>query len=135
MRPAPGPTGADDPLPDLLRSLAGALAAESIDSLWVFPTRETGKTRSVVVVVSAFEKQSDRRRILTAQRIVRPDEKGRPTTADQVTEHGSAPADRIDRLVEGVLRRLSDDLSTAPRRVEIAGEPERWDALLEDVSA
>ncbi|HET7040946.1 MAG TPA: hypothetical protein VFI13_02960, partial [Gemmatimonadales bacterium] len=52
-----------------------------------------------------------------------------------LSEHGIAPADRIDRLIEGVLRRLGDDLSAAPLTARIAGAPDRWNELLESAQA
>jgi len=54
---------------------------------------------------------------------------GRP--AHQViVEHGSAPADRLPRLVSGLQRRLGQTLPA--RHVSIGGEAERWRRLVED---
>ena len=46
----------------------------------------------------------------------------------QITEHGSVPADRVPGLVVRLRRRLGDD--GEPRHVVIDGRPERWHDLL-----
>ncbi len=40
-----------------------------------------------------------------------------------------APAGRVERVIEGVLRRLGTE-TEVPRMEEVGGSPERWAALL-----
>lgn len=55
---------------------------------------------------------------------------GPPAAAirQQITEHGTVPADRVPGLVVRLRRRLGDD--GEPRHVTIDGRPERWLELL-----
>lgn len=108
-----------------LDDLAGRVPIESIDQVWVFPTRTLGSTSSTVVAVSAFAEGEGRRRILTAHYTARRERRGH-TIQVSLVEHGEAPADRIGRLIDGVLRRLNEDFDAAPHAAEIAGEAERW---------
>jgi hypothetical protein len=48
---------------------------------------------------------------------------------DLLTSPGGAPADRIPRLIEGVLARLDDERED-PVAEEIGRDPERWTLLL-----
>lgn len=121
---------------DVLHALAPQVPAETIDELWIFPTRRSGKSESAVVVASAFVSPGDdRRRIITAHRTIRP-ELGKKVAQEVITEQGIAPAERVPRLVEGVLRRLDEELAAlTPRAVRIAGEVERWEELLTELAA
>lgn len=120
---------------DVLHGLAKQVPAEMIDELWIFPTRRSGKSESAVVVASAYVGPGDdRRRIITAHRTIRP-ELGKKVAQEVITEQGIAPAERVPRLVEGVLRRLDEELAAlTPRAVRIAGEVERWGELLTELA-
>lgn len=111
-----------------LDDLAGRIPIASIDQVWVFPTRTLGPTSSTVIAVSAFAEGEDRRRIVTAHYTARRERRGH-TVQVSVVEHGEAPADRIGRLIDGVIRRLDEDFDAAPQVASIAGEAERWIAL------
>ncbi|HET9983186.1 MAG TPA: hypothetical protein VFQ38_06355 [Longimicrobiales bacterium] len=119
--PQPGPTPAS-----LLEALARAIPIASIDELWLFPPRRLGPAESTVVVVSAFAEDPGRRRVLTARYSVSQDAKGQPAVQEELTEHGTAPADRIPRLVEGVLRRLDEPADAAPKHLRVEGSEDRW---------
>lgn len=47
-----------------------------------------------------------------------------------IVEHGTAPADRVPRLVSNLQRRLGHDAPA--RHIEIDGETERWRELVEE---
>jgi hypothetical protein len=47
-----------------------------------------------------------------------------------IVEHGSAPADRLPRLISGLQQRLGQ--AAPARHVAIDGELERWQCLLEE---
>ncbi len=115
----------------LLDAIPEHVPIPSIDELWIFPPHRVGRAESVVAVVSAFEDGGDRRRIFTARCTVLREPKGPRSVEPDLTEQGIAPADRIGRLIEGVLRRLSDELPTAPpQQVRIGGDVSQWEALL-----
>jgi len=125
------------PRPDegSLQALLGAIPEHvpvtAIDELWIFPPYRVGRAESVVAVVSAFEDGGDRRRIFTARCTVQRDPKGPRSVEPELTEQGIAPPDRIGRLIEGVLRRLGDELPTAPpQQVRIGGDVARWEELV-----
>lgn len=129
---------------ELLRAIERRLDVGEIDRLWVFAERRVGSERSTLVVLSAYEESGDRRRVFTARSV--PGEQGTGTVPREqgagngsaaecrLVEEGIAPPDRIGRLVEGVLRRLDDEVpEEAPVLFEIGGEAERWAAALEDL--
>ena len=124
--PSPDPGS----LLDLLERLRLRIPVESIDELWIFPTRKLGGADSTVLVVASFEPGDERRRVLTARYTATPDPKGQVGVTESVVEHGIAPHDRIGRVVEGVLRRLGEDLDAPSRHARIAGEPARWTRLV-----
>ncbi|HEX7119165.1 MAG TPA: hypothetical protein VF212_10270 [Longimicrobiales bacterium] len=119
-----------------LGDLAGRIAVDAVDRVWIFPTRRVAGAFSTVIVVSTFDAESDdRRRIITAHYTVRVDRRGRLSTQENVLEHGAAPADRLGRLIEGVLRRLDEDLlSEPPHAAAIGGDATRWAELVAALS-
>lgn len=155
---------ADGPLLTLLAKLADRLPIAVLDELWLFPPHRLGTTESAVVVVSAREQSDEqqkgpdhatrsrqapdagiqrtpvttppaRQRVITARYRLAKDDRGRATIAYEITEHGLAPADRIHKLVAGVLGRLDPDLAARPPRTErVGGDPTRWQALLDAVA-
>ena len=50
---------------------------------------------------------------------------------NRITEEGQAPPNRLARVMQGVVRRSEIDLGE-PRMVEIAGDPEKLRALLDE---
>jgi hypothetical protein len=118
-----------------LADLGARIGVAAIDELWVFPTRRLGTLDSTVIVVSAFaEGEDDRRRVLTAHYTVRRDPRGRPVVQQEIVEHAIAPADRIARVVDGVLRRLDEEFAAAaPRPARIAGDEQRFAELVERI--
>lgn len=118
-----------------LRRLAERVETASVDRLWIFPTRRVAGAFSTVIVLAAFDDQDDRRRVLTAHFTVRVDKRGRLDTHMVLAEHGAAPADRVGRVVDGVLRRLDEDLlATPPHAARIAGDAARWAELADALS-
>lgn len=115
----------------LLGAIPERIPVSSIDELWIFPPHRVGRAESVVAVVSAFEDGGDRRRIFTARCTVLREPRGPRSVEPELMEQGIAPADRIGRLIEGVLRRLSDELPTAPpQQVRIGGDAAQWESLV-----
>lgn len=117
---------------ELLRRLTSRIAIEQIERLWIFPPHQ-GKIRETgLVVISTKAEETDARDIhaLTTVRYVAEPIKARLQVDESYSEEGWAPADRIDRVIAGVLARSGDEVSE-PLEVEIAGSSERWQELLE----
>jgi hypothetical protein len=117
----------------LLERVAAQYPPEILDELWIFPTRRAGGVESTVVVVAAHGEDLERRRVATAHFSVTRDKKGRPTVTERFEEHALAPAGALGRIVDGVLRRLGDEMAAPPRAERIDRDPERWHALIVDL--
>jgi hypothetical protein len=124
------------PILAFLDSLPRHLSIEVVDELFIFPPRRVGSTQSVVVVISAFDGTDGRRRVLTARYVARHDRRGKAQIEESIVEHGVAPPDRIGRLIDGVLRRLDEELASAPPyAARVGGDPERWNSLRDKLAA
>ncbi len=125
-----------EPLLALLVSLASRVSTHALDELWIFPPRANSRSESALVVVSAFHDDADRRRILTARYKATRQANNQFIVEESLVEHAVAPVDRIERIIEGVIRRLDDDLAQlAPVPARIHGETEKWTALLDSIGA
>lgn len=122
----------DAPLFALLRTLGEEIAPESIDRLWIFPPRRIEAGETAVVVVAAVPQADPTRRRVYAAHYTALDDSDHHRLA--VTEYGSAPTDRVDRLVEEVVDRIKDGLASAPRSFHIKGDPLRWDQVLHELA-
>ena len=119
----------------LLASVADRVGVDAVEQIWIFPTRRIAIGESTVVVFSLFEDDAERRRVLTARFTVTRDKKGAAKVQDRIDEHGSAPAGSVERVVEGVLRRLGEDVEQPPRNERIDRSAETWTNLLVDLGA
>jgi hypothetical protein len=117
----------------LVERVRNHVAVEAIDFVWIFPARKIAIGESIVVVVAAFDEDPERRRVITARFTVSRNRKGVADVKENVNEHGAAPTDAVPRIVQGVLRRLGEDVEAEPRSEEIGGDSERWDALIVDL--
>jgi plasmid stabilization system protein ParE len=117
----------DAPLFALLRTVERDLGVPRIDRIWVFPPRRLEAAETAVVVVGAFTDDSDRRRVYAAHYSALED---LDQTRLVLQEFGTAPADRVGRLVEEVVERLNDDPAGAPRSHRIDGRPDQWHTVL-----
>jgi hypothetical protein len=120
-------------LPALLDRMAALLPPETLDELWIFPTRRTASVESTVVVATTFADDAERRHVFTAHFTVMRDRKGKATVEQQLHEHALAPSAALERVMEGVTRRLGDDAIQPPRTDRIDGDPERWRALIQEL--
>lgn len=122
----------DAPLFALLRTLAGEIAAPRIDRVWIFPPRRIEVGETAVVVVAAFtETGADRRRVYAAHYTALDDSDEHRLAVD---EYGTAPADRVGRLVEEVVERIKEGPAGAPRSMRVEGEERRWDEILHELA-
>jgi hypothetical protein len=123
---------ASDSLRAVLRSLPSHLPTERIDRLWVFPPKELSGRESGLLVLSLFptaEFPADHRQLLTL-RYERERARSRAAPAITLAEQGWAPADRIPRVIRGVLARLEADED--PAEHPVVGSADRWAELLRE---
>jgi hypothetical protein len=120
----------------LLQRLASTVPVDSIDALWILPTRRSTGIESTVVILSVFDSVDPlRRRVGAVRWLVTRDRKGRATVEEQMNEYASAPADALQRIVEGVMRRLGDNSVEPAQPRIIAGDAREWSALLRSLGA
>ncbi|HEX6694223.1 MAG TPA: hypothetical protein VF035_06000 [Longimicrobiales bacterium] len=119
----------------LLASVAERVGIDAVDQIWIFPTRRIAVGESTVIVFALCEDDPDRRRVLTARFTVTRDKKGVAKVQDRIDEHGSAPVGSVERVVEGVLRRLGEDIEQPPRNERIDRSFEAWTDLLTELGA
>ncbi len=129
---ATGDATRDAPLFRLLSLVEAEVGVERIDRVWLFPPRriQAGET-SVVVVAAYADPAGDRRRVLAAHYTAPADA---PEPRLRLDEFGSAPADRLGRMVEEAVERLKEDLGAAPRAVRIDGDLARWLAMVHELA-
>lgn len=121
-------------LPALVLRIEQRLPIDSIDALWIFPTRRAASVESTVMLASCLVTgEPARRNVFTVRFTVLRDKKGRPTIQEQLQEHATAPAEAVGRVVDGVVRRLGDEAAQPPRHEEISGNVERFDALIREL--
>jgi hypothetical protein len=124
----PGDDLPDAPLFALLRTVEAEIEVERIDRIWVFPPRRLEAGETAVVVVGAYvEAHPDRRRVYATHYTVATDA---PEPRLVLDEFGTAPADRVGRLVEDVVERIKDGPADAPATHRIEASPERWHEVL-----
>ena len=119
----------------LLLTLPGRVPIADLDELWIFPTRRIAVGESTVVVLSLFDEDPDRRRVMTARFTVSRDKKGVAKVADKIDEYGTAPLEAVTRVVDGVVRRLGEDVEQPPRREHIDRSVLTWQDLLIELGA
>lgn len=117
----------------LLGHIAHHFGVDQVDQLWIFPPRPIAAGESIVIVVSAFDEADDRRRVNTAHFTVARNRRGAATVRSAFDEHASAPTVALPRVVDGVLRRLGEEVGAEPREEAIHGDPERWSALIREL--
>jgi hypothetical protein len=120
-------------LPALLEGLAPRVDPTTVDELYVFPTRRVQGVESTVFVFSVHDEE-ERRRVITAHLRATRNKRGEPAIETKLDEHGTTPPERIPRVIEGVLRRLSEDFAaTPPSHCRIERSEERWKALIDEL--
>ena len=127
-----GDPGVPEAIPRTLQMMARCLGESEIDRLWVFPPLILGRKERGLVAASCFA-QDGSRRLYTASYSAERTGAGL-SVVNGITEEGRAPPDRLPRVMQGVARRSEIDLGE-PRVVEIAGDPTKLKALLDEFDA
>ena len=119
-----------------LGTIAERIPPERVDAVGLVPTRQRGPRESGLAVLSVFVEGDDSKRTRTIHTLhyvlEPPAPKSRPVRTDELEEQGTVPLDRIDRIIEGVLRRL--DVPETPDVRETGGDAGAWAALLAELS-
>ncbi len=124
-----GDPGVPEAIPRTLQMMARRLGESEIDRLWVFPPLIVGRKERGLVAASCFA-EDGARRLYTA--LYSAERTGTSLLVENaITEEGQAPPDRLPRVMRGVVRRSEMDLGE-PRMVEIAGDPAKLMALLDE---
>lgn len=114
----------ESPVPEavgrVLSLLWERLGAEKVDRVWIFPPLVRGRKEHGLVVVSGLTGDSDRRTLYTARYSAELGGKGITFDSDLKLE-GSAPPDRLPRVMDGVVRRSGLQVGE-PREVSIQGD-------------
>jgi hypothetical protein len=122
--------------PNLAAALAAAverLPVDQVDQVWTFPAHARGPRESGLAVLALFAAGAhDERRTLYTVRYDAESVKGEVRRADVVQEEGTVPRDRLDRLVDGIVRRLGGGMET-PEIHDLGGAPERWAGLMAEL--
>jgi hypothetical protein len=122
-------------LPALLEGLSPRIDVSKIDDLYLFPTRRVQGVESTVFVFSVNEAE-DRRSVVTAHLRATRNKRGEPAIETKLDEHATTPPERIPRVIEGVLKRLSEDFAaTPPSHCRIEGSQDRWRALIDQLTS
>lgn len=123
--------GVPEALPATLRLVRERLGVGAVDRVWLFPPLTRGRRESGLVAVAVTVPEDDRRRLYTARYVA--ERTGRTLTVEpELVEEGLAPTDRLPRVMDGVVRRSGMELGD-PREVEIRGDVEVFQALLEEL--
>ena len=124
-----GDAGVPEAIPRTLQMMARRLGESEIDRLWVFPPLIVGRKERGLVAASCFTEDGARRLYTAAYSAERT---GTSLSVEHgIAEEGQAPPDRLPRVMQGVVRRSEIDLGE-PRMVEIAGDPVKLWALLDE---
>ncbi|HEX8904856.1 MAG TPA: hypothetical protein VF771_08455 [Longimicrobiaceae bacterium] len=137
LPPVPNEKDTQNPhLGAALAAVADRFPAETLEQVWLFPPRRLATKESglAVLVVSAADAGDERRTIWTLRYEAEAGKGGKAARTDALEEQGTVPPDRVDRIVEGVVRRL-DGAEGAPDVRELGGDPAAWRALLEEIGA
>ena len=135
----PVPNDKDTQNPHLGAALAGVAAlfpAARLAQVWIFPPRRVGAKESglAVLVVTAEDPADEQRTIWTLRYEVEAGKDGKPARSDALDEQGTVPPDRVNRIVDGVVRRLEGE-GGAPDVRELHGDAAAWRALLVELGA
>ena len=128
--------GVPEALPRTLAMVVERLGAERIDRLWIFPPLIRGRKEWGLVAASAYGERDtatdfgygERRRLHTASYTAERTGQGLQV-AHELHEQGEAPADRLPRVMSGVVHRSPEELGE-PREVVVEGDPEKIAELL-----
>jgi len=125
--------GVPEALPRVVQRMLHAYGAERIDTLWLFPPLIRGRKESGLVAAACFssDEDDDRRLLVTAGYVS--ERSGRGLALEvTIEEEGEAPADRLPRVMQGVVVRSGIPLGEASE-VEVRGDAAALAAWFDDI--
>ena len=122
--------GVPEALPRTLIRLRDRLGVANIDRLWIFPPVRKGRREQGLVAVSTFQGAEERRRMVTVAYNAQHTGQG-ITVEPSFTHEGEAPPGLFPGVMAGVVRR-GGEAKGEPREVQIEGEAERFEELMEE---
>jgi hypothetical protein len=123
--------GVPEALPRALEAVRERLGHAALDRLWIFPPMRRGRRERGLIAVSAFQEGHERRSLLTVTYVAEQSGREGIKVETSFTREGEATADRLPAVMKGVVQRGGEERGE-PREVEIGGDAEKLDALLED---
>lgn len=121
----------DSPVPDAVGRILGVLwerlGAEKVDRVWIFPPLVRGRKEFGLVAASCLTGVPEQRVLYTARYSAELTGKGTSFESDVKLE-GSAPPDRLPRVMDGVVRRSDLQLGD-PREISVEGDPDTFVSL------
>lgn len=127
MQPALNPN-----LGAALAALGDRTPAERVDLVYLFPAKALGSEKeSGLAVLSLRAEDAGRREVWTLQYEAERQKGGKTARTDVLTPQGEVPADRVERIIDGVVRRLGG--AGAPDVREIDGDAGAWAELLREL--
>jgi hypothetical protein len=111
-----------------LQVIMDRLGAEKVDRIWIFPPLVRGRREWGLVAVSGLTEEPTQRVLYTARYSAELTGTGK-TFESEVSLEGSAPPDRLPRVMDGVARRSDLQLGDA-KEVEIQGDADRLQELV-----
>ena len=128
MQPALNPN-----LGAALAALGERAPAERVDLVYLFPAKPLGGEKESGLAVLALTAGEDgrRREVWTLQYEAERQKGGKVARTDSLLAQGEVPADRVERIIDGVVRRLGG--AGAPDVREVRGDPLAWAELLAEL--
>lgn len=127
----------ESPTPDamgmILREIGDRLEVGRMDKLWIFPPLVRGRKEWGLVAVSIADVEPSQRSLFTARYAAELRGIG-VTFESEMKSEGKAPADRMPRIMDGVVRRSELQLGD-PREIRIGGDRSEFSALLREFGA
>lgn len=121
----------ESPVPDAVGRVLGVLwerlGAEKVDRIWIFPPLVRGRKEFGLVAASCMTGAQDQRILYTARYSAELTGRGTSFESD-VKMEGSAPPDRLPRVMDGVVRRSDLQLGD-PREIPVEGDADAFLAL------
>lgn len=122
--------GVPDAVARALRALESQVGAPRLDRLWIFPPLRNGRRETGVVAAGCYT-ESPRHLLVTLA--YRSEETGKGVAFESTfQEEGEAPADRLPRIMEGVVRRL-DGGAGNPRSARVDGDPDAFREIVQEL--
>ena len=107
-----------------------------ISRIWIFPAHRVKARETGLAVLALLPEDEDRSDMFSLHtlRYHAASEKGKLQLDQSLAEEGSTTADRIDRVIAGVLARSGTEPGE-PFVADLGGRADAWDELLEELGA